>query len=212
MAREHLPRRCGARQCSSGHVPDRRWPRERSPCSRPSRRADRGIRGRCTAARRRRLFAAAFERCEPGSELRIARLGFEFLRPIPLAPLPLSTRIVRPGRRVQELAGELHRDRPRRSGAQQLVCRASALRVQRDPRRRWLSRSAAAADRAARGGRASAAGARGRHAGALLAERLAASRASRPPRWRCAGWMTPARWARHGCGCACATRCCPASS
>jgi acyl-coenzyme A thioesterase PaaI-like protein len=75
------------------------------------------------------LFAAAFERAEPGSELRIARLGFEFLRPIPLAPLQLSTRIVRPGRRVQELAGELSATDPQ-SGAQQLVCRASALRVQ----------------------------------------------------------------------------------
>ncbi len=75
------------------------------------------------------LFAAAFERAEPGSELRVARLGFEFLRPIPLAPLQLSTRIVRPGRRVQELAGELTATDPQ-SGAQQLVCRASALRVQ----------------------------------------------------------------------------------
>ena len=72
------------------------------------------------------LMAAAFERLEPGSELRIARLGFEFLRPIPLAPLSLSTQIVRPGRRVQELAGEL------RSG-EQLVLRASALRVQEVP-------------------------------------------------------------------------------
>jgi Thioesterase-like superfamily len=74
------------------------------------------------------LFAAAFERAEPGTELRIARLGFEFLRPIPLAPLQLSTRIVRPGRRVQELVGELIAIDPT-SGAEQLVCRASALRV-----------------------------------------------------------------------------------
>ena len=33
------------------------------------------------------LITAAFERMEPGAELPIARLGFEFLRPIPLAPL-----------------------------------------------------------------------------------------------------------------------------
>ncbi len=63
------------------------------------------------------LIAAAFERFEPGAELRVARLGFEFLRPIPLAPLRLSPRVVRPGRRVQELAGELtgrgHRRRAR---------------------------------------------------------------------------------------------------
>ncbi|HYM54746.1 MAG TPA: thioesterase family protein [Solirubrobacteraceae bacterium] len=72
------------------------------------------------------LMTAAFERTEPGAELRIARLGFELLRPIPFAPLSLSTRIVRPGRRVQELAGEL------RSG-EELICRASALRVQAVP-------------------------------------------------------------------------------
>jgi acyl-CoA thioesterase len=72
------------------------------------------------------LMTAAFERLEPGAQLRIGRLGFEFLRPIPLAPLTLSTDIVRPGRRVQELAGEL------RAG-DQLVARASALRVQAVP-------------------------------------------------------------------------------
>jgi hypothetical protein len=69
------------------------------------------------------LIADAFEHIEPGSQLRIARLGFELLRPIPFAPLTLSTRVVRPGRRVQELAAEL-------SDGEQVVCRASALRVQ----------------------------------------------------------------------------------
>lgn len=73
------------------------------------------------------LIAAMFERLQPGAELRIARLGLEFLRPIPLAPLKLSTRIVRPGRRVQELAGELSADLG--SGTEEVVCRASALRV-----------------------------------------------------------------------------------
>jgi hypothetical protein len=72
------------------------------------------------------LIAHAFERVEPGSELPIARLGFEFLKPVPLAPLTLKTRFVREGRRVQELAGEL------RAG-EELVCRASALRIQPVP-------------------------------------------------------------------------------
>ena len=72
------------------------------------------------------LMTSAFERMEPGSELRIARLGFELLRPIPFAALSLSTRIVRAGRRVQELAGELH-------AGKELICRASALRVQEVP-------------------------------------------------------------------------------
>jgi acyl-coenzyme A thioesterase PaaI-like protein len=68
------------------------------------------------------LIAAAFERIEPGAELPLARLSFSFLRPIPLAPLELSTRVTRPGRRVQELEADLHAD-----GV--LVCRARALRI-----------------------------------------------------------------------------------
>jgi hypothetical protein len=73
------------------------------------------------------LITSAFERLEPGAELRIGRLGFEFLRPIPMAELTLSTSIARPGRRVQELSAEL------RAG-DELVVRASALRVQAVPR------------------------------------------------------------------------------
>lgn len=82
------------------------------------------------------LMTAAFERVEPGAQLRIARLGFELLRPIPFAPLRLSTRIVRPGRRVQELAGELSADLPLRGrcgSGEQVILRASALRVQEVP-------------------------------------------------------------------------------
>ena len=72
------------------------------------------------------LIARAFERLDPGSQLPIARLGFEFLKPIPLAPLELSTEIVRDGRRVQELAAEL-------TAGGEPVCRASALRVREVP-------------------------------------------------------------------------------
>ncbi len=79
------------------------------------------------------LLTAAFERLEPGAQLRIARLGFDFLRPIPLAPLTLSIRIVRPGRRVQELAGELRAGEDGGAGGGELVCRASALRVREIP-------------------------------------------------------------------------------
>jgi hypothetical protein len=68
------------------------------------------------------LIAGAFERMEPGAELPFARLSFSFLRPVPLAPLTLTTRIVRPGRRVQELEAELH-------AGDELVCRAHALRI-----------------------------------------------------------------------------------
>jgi Thioesterase-like superfamily len=72
------------------------------------------------------LITAAFERVGPGDELVIGRLSFELLRPVPMAPLTLSTSIVRPGRRVQELAAEL------RAG-EQLIARAHALRVQPVP-------------------------------------------------------------------------------
>ena len=37
-------------------------------------------------------------------------MGFELLRPIPFAPLTVAVRTIRPGRRVQELAAELHAD------------------------------------------------------------------------------------------------------
>jgi hypothetical protein len=68
------------------------------------------------------LIAAAFERMQPGEELPIARMQFEFLRPIPMAPLKLSTLITRPGRRVQALAAEIE-------AGGEVVCRASALRM-----------------------------------------------------------------------------------
>jgi hypothetical protein len=68
------------------------------------------------------LIASAFERMEPGAELPLARLSFEFLRPVPMAPLKLTTRMSRPGRRVQALEAEL-------SAEGLTVCRASALRI-----------------------------------------------------------------------------------
>lgn len=106
------------------------------------------------------LIASAFERMQPGAELRIARLGFEFLRPIPMAPLTLTTRIVRPGRRVQELSAEL--SATAEDGGEQVVVRASALRVQE------ISSVVAAATRPARdaGAAADGAGAHGQDAGA----------------------------------------------
>jgi acyl-coenzyme A thioesterase PaaI-like protein len=86
------------------------------------------------------LIASAFERMlgQPGSvgaELRLGRLSFEFLRPIPLEALTLSTRVVRSGRRVQELAAEL------RHGEQTIV-RASALGVTAVPDEAAASQSA----------------------------------------------------------------------
>jgi len=83
------------------------------------------------------LIARAFERTTPGEELPIARLGFELLRPIPFAQLTLSTEIVRPGRRVQELTAELRTAPGGGDGGGdpggELIARASALRIRAVP-------------------------------------------------------------------------------
>jgi hypothetical protein len=72
------------------------------------------------------LVTSAFEDLPADGRLQIARLGFELLRPIPFAPLQISTHVLRDGRRVQELAAEV-------SAGGQTVCRASALRVRDVP-------------------------------------------------------------------------------
>jgi hypothetical protein len=72
------------------------------------------------------LIAREFELTEPGADMPIARLQFEFLKPIPFAQLAIETEIVRSGRRVQELAAEL------RAG-DQLICRAGAVRTRPVP-------------------------------------------------------------------------------
>ncbi len=68
------------------------------------------------------LIVGALENLEPGAGLALARITFEFLRPVPLATLSLLTRVVRAGRRVQRLEAGL-------SCGDQLICTASALRV-----------------------------------------------------------------------------------
>jgi hypothetical protein len=72
------------------------------------------------------LVNQELERRHPTPELRTGRLSFQFLRPVPSAPLTLSSAVTRPGRRVQELSAELH-------AGELLVCRAKALRVQPVP-------------------------------------------------------------------------------
>src|SRR5918996_5927686 len=52
------------------------------------------------------LLARAFGR-HAGAEAQIARLTFDFLRPVPLAPLTIATRVVRAGAKVQRLAGSV---------------------------------------------------------------------------------------------------------
>jgi hypothetical protein len=56
------------------------------------------------------LLARAFERVEPDPNQRLARLTVEILRPVPVRPVTVTARIVRPGRRVSLIEGRLRVD------------------------------------------------------------------------------------------------------
>jgi hypothetical protein len=53
------------------------------------------------------LLGRAIERCEQDDGMHVGRITFEILRPVPLAPLTVRARVVRPGRSVQLLEGTL---------------------------------------------------------------------------------------------------------
>jgi hypothetical protein len=53
------------------------------------------------------LLGRAIGACEPRDGARVARIAFEILGPVPLAPLAASARVVRPGRGVELLEGSL---------------------------------------------------------------------------------------------------------
>ncbi len=69
------------------------------------------------------LIVHALESCEPAAALRLARVTYEFLRPVPLEPLTVHAEVVRPGRRVMLLEASI------RDPAGTEVVRARALRV-----------------------------------------------------------------------------------
>ncbi len=73
------------------------------------------------------LLAGELERLDPQPHLRIARITFELLRPVPLGLVRVSHEVVRPGRRVQLLEATLCD-----SGGTECV-RARAVRVTRAP-------------------------------------------------------------------------------
>lgn len=68
------------------------------------------------------LLAREIERCEPGDGKQMARITLEILRPVPLARLTASARVVRPGRSVELIEGELS------DGEEELI-RARAWRI-----------------------------------------------------------------------------------
>jgi hypothetical protein len=53
------------------------------------------------------LLGRALEQCEPRERFVLARLTFEILRPVPVAEVTVAARVVRPGRSVELLEGEL---------------------------------------------------------------------------------------------------------
>src|SRR5215472_9780948 len=65
------------------------------------------------------LLARAFERLAPDPGQRLARLTVEILRPVPVRPVTVEARVVRPGRRVTLLEGRLCVD-----GEEYLLARA----------------------------------------------------------------------------------------
>jgi hypothetical protein len=68
--------------------------------------------------------AALIGRALESPDLRLARVTYDLVRPVPLAELRLETEVVRPGKRVQLVEARL-------SAGGELVVRALALRVRR---------------------------------------------------------------------------------
>jgi hypothetical protein len=69
------------------------------------------------------ILGRAIERFEPEGGLAVARITVELLRPVPMTPLTIATRMRRPGKRVQLVEASLRAD-----GVE--VVQATALRVQ----------------------------------------------------------------------------------
>lgn len=70
------------------------------------------------------LLAGVMERLDPGSDMVVARITFEFLGPVPLTTVAPRAEVVRAGRRFQVLEGEL-------SAGGRPVLRARAVRLRR---------------------------------------------------------------------------------
>ena len=72
------------------------------------------------------LFATVCEQHDPGPAAFVARLTVELLRPVPLVPLVLDVRTIRPGKKVQWLAAALKDEHDHE------VAHATVLRIRSD--------------------------------------------------------------------------------
>jgi Thioesterase-like superfamily len=68
------------------------------------------------------LLGRALERCEPRDGMQVGRVTFDILGPVPIAPLEIRARVVRPGRSVELLEASL-------AGPEGEVMRATAWRL-----------------------------------------------------------------------------------
>jgi acyl-CoA thioesterase len=66
------------------------------------------------------LMARAIEALDPGLDMFVSRITNEFLRPVPMAPLHLTTEVIRPGKKVRLIQASLT------AGGEE-VARATAL-------------------------------------------------------------------------------------
>jgi len=71
------------------------------------------------------LLARAIERTGGIEGGQVARISFDILRPIPIAPLVVEARVLRPGRRVEQVEATL-------SDGEQTLMRATAWRMRSD--------------------------------------------------------------------------------
>lgn len=72
------------------------------------------------------LLTRAVEAVDAPVPMHVARLTFELLRPVPLAPLTVATEVLRPGRKVQLVGAAL------RTAEGTEVARVTALRIRTD--------------------------------------------------------------------------------
>ena len=72
------------------------------------------------------LVCREIERLEGGDGFQVARVSFEILRPVPIAPVAVEARMVRPGRSVQMIEATL-----RDEESELMLARAWRIRTSR---------------------------------------------------------------------------------